>query len=98
MGRDSRQRRRHHPHLGSRKEKDRLGGDWPILKNAIFDIGFTPDRKYVVVIDESGEVKVADVAKREVTTTVQAVKGGVNGSLPSRRRATSSPRSVPPAK
>jgi len=60
-------------------KKDRLGGDWPILKNAIADIGFTPDRKYVVVIDDSGEVKVADVAKREVTASVKAVSNGVNG-------------------
>ncbi len=65
--------------LWNLEKKDRLGGDWPILKNAIADIGFTPDRKFVVVIDDTGEVKVADVAKREVTATVKAVSTGVNG-------------------
>jgi WD40 repeat protein len=59
--------------------KERLGGDWPILKNAIADIGFTPDRKFVVVIDDTGEVQVADVAKREKTASVKAVATGVNG-------------------
>jgi len=60
-------------------KKDRLGADWPILKNSVADIGVTTDKKSVVVIDSEGEVKVGDVAKREVTGTVKAVTGGVNG-------------------
>jgi WD40 repeat protein len=56
-------------------KKERIGGDWPILNNArVADIGVTPDRKTVVVIDENGEVKVGDTAKRAVTASVKAVE------------------------
>ncbi len=61
------------------EKKERLGADWPILKNSVADIGVTADKKSVVVIDAEGEVKVGDVAKREVVATVKAVTGGVNG-------------------
>ncbi len=60
-------------------KKERLGADWPILKNAVADIGVTADKKYVIVIDAEGDVKIADVAKREVISTVRATTNGVNG-------------------
>jgi WD40 repeat protein len=60
-------------------KKERLGADWPILKNAVADIGVTADKKYVIVIDAEGEVKVADVSKREVISSVRATTNGVNG-------------------
>lgn len=60
-------------------KKDRIGADWPILKNSVADIGVTADKKLVIVIDSEGEVKVADVAKREVISTVRAITTGVNG-------------------
>ena len=60
-------------------KQERLGADWPILKNSVADIGVTVDKKSVLVIDSEGEVKVADVAKREVIGTVKAVTTGVNG-------------------
>ena len=60
-------------------KKDRLGADWPILKNSVADIGVTTDKKSVIVIDSEGEVKVGDVAKREVVASVKAVTTGVNG-------------------
>lgn len=60
-------------------KKERIGGDWPILNNVrVTDIGVTPDRKTVVVIDEKGEVKVGDTAKRTVTASVKAVDGEDN--------------------
>ena len=61
------------------EKKERLGADWPILKNSVADIGVTADKKNVIVIDAEGEVKVGDVAKREVLGTVKAVTTGVNG-------------------
>ena len=64
-------------------KKERIGGDWPILGKgaAVMDIGLTPDRKRVVVIDEAGEVKVGDTDKREVTASVKAVTGEVRGVI-----------------
>lgn len=56
-------------------KKERVKGDWPITKEAIADIGVTPDRKTVVVIDVNGQVKVGDTAAREVTATVDAIDG-----------------------
>jgi WD40 repeat protein len=61
-------------------KKERIGGDWPLLnKTAVLDMGVTPDRKTVVVIDEGGEVKVGDTAERKVTASVKAVTGEVRG-------------------
>ncbi len=60
-------------------KKDRIGSDWPILKNSVADIAVTTDKKSVIVIDSEGEVKVGDLAKREVVGTVKAVTTGVNG-------------------
>lgn len=61
-------------------KKERIGGDWPILKKGrVTDIGVTPDRKTVVIIDEGGEVKVGDTAGRTVTANVKAIDGEVRG-------------------
>ncbi|MCU0704229.1 MAG: WD40 repeat domain-containing protein [Fimbriiglobus sp.] len=60
--------------------KERIGGDWPLLnKTMVMDMGVTPDRKTVVVIDDTGEVKVADTDKRQVKASVKAVDGEVRG-------------------
>jgi WD40 repeat protein len=63
--------------------KERIGGDWPLLAKgaAVYDMGMTPDRKTVVVIEETGEVKVADTAGRKVTASVKAVDGEVRGII-----------------
>lgn len=58
-------------------KKERIKGDWPILKDAVADIGLTPDRKTVVVIDGAGTVKVGDVDKREVTASFKAIPDGI---------------------
>jgi WD40 repeat protein len=61
-------------------KKERVGGEWPLLnKTAILDMGLTPDRATVVVIDDAGEVRVGDTAKREVKASVKAVSGEVRG-------------------
>lgn len=64
-------------------KKERIGGDWPILGKgaAVTDMGVTPDRKTVVVIDDTGEVKVGDTEKREVKASVRAVTGEVRGVI-----------------
>jgi len=57
-------------------KKERIKGDWPITKEAIADIGVTPDRKVVVVIDANGKVTVGDAEKRaEPLATVKAIDG-----------------------
>jgi len=57
-------------------KKERIKGDWPITKEAIADIGVTPDRKIVVVIDANGKVTVGDAEKRaEPLATVKAIVG-----------------------
>ena len=61
------------------EKKERIGADWPILKNSVADLGVTADKKTVIAIDAEGEVKVADIGKREVVGTVKALTGGVNG-------------------
>ena len=55
-------------------KKEKIGGDWPIQKKAIYDMGITPDRSKIVVIDDSGEVRIGDTAKREVLATVKATE------------------------
>jgi WD40 repeat protein len=61
-------------------KKERIGGEWPILKKVrVADMGVTPDRLKVVVIDDNGEVSVGDTTKREVTAKVKAVDGEVRG-------------------
>jgi WD40 repeat protein len=62
-------------------KKERVGGDWPLLNSAVADIGLTPDRKRVVLIDDQGEVKVADTDKREVVASVKAVTAEVRGVM-----------------
>jgi WD40 repeat protein len=62
-------------------KKERVGGDWPLLKEAVSDISLTPDRKLMVVIDEQGEVRVADTEKREVLSKVKAVTSEVRGVI-----------------
>lgn len=62
-------------------KKERVGGDWPLLKNPVLDVGLSADRKRVVVMDEQGEVKVADTDKREVLATVKAVTGEPRGVI-----------------
>lgn len=60
-------------------KKDRLGGDWALFKDAVGDLTLTPDKKTLIAIDANGTVKVADVAKREVSKTFAAVEGAVAG-------------------
>lgn len=59
-------------------KKERLKGDWPILKDAVADIGVTPDRKTVVVIDGSGLVKVGDAEERKEVASVKALPPGID--------------------
>lgn len=60
-------------------KKERIKGDWPILKDAVADIGVTPDRKTVVVIDGAGTVKVGDAEGRgEPLATVKALPAGAD--------------------
>jgi WD40 repeat protein len=62
-------------------KEERIGADWPIFANPIGDVGITPDKRYLAVLDEQGNLKVADVAKREVLGSAVAHKGGIRGIL-----------------
>jgi WD40 repeat protein len=50
------------------------GGDWfPFPKgNGLGDIALTPDGKILIVTSDAGEVKICNVAKREVLRTIKA--------------------------
>jgi WD40 repeat protein len=62
-------------------KRERLGSDWPILVNAVGDVGLTPDKKTLLVIDAEGEVKVSDLDKREVLHTAKGFDAEVNGLI-----------------
>ncbi|HEV3440489.1 MAG TPA: WD40 repeat domain-containing protein, partial [Gemmata sp.] len=57
--------------------KKRIGEEWPLFVSAYGDIGITPNKKYLVAVDDRGEVKVADIAKRSVLGSVTPHKAGV---------------------
>jgi WD40 repeat protein len=65
------------------EKKERIGDDWPLFdKFPVGDLGLTPDKKLLIVIDAGGLLKVADVAKREVIAPAIAVhKAGIRGLL-----------------
>jgi len=60
-----------------------IGADWsPFEKGvAVGDIAFTPDGASLVVTSEKGEVKLLQVAKREVTRTFKAHPGRIRACL-----------------
>jgi WD40 repeat protein len=60
-------------------KRERAGSDWPILVKRVADLGLTPDKKTLCVIDEEGQVKVGDLAKREVLHAAKAFDAEVNG-------------------
>ncbi len=65
-------------------KKDRVGDDFPIHVNQIVDLGITNDKKVLVVVDDKGLVKVANIAdnkKREVIGSVVAHKAGIRTLL-----------------
>jgi WD40 repeat protein len=65
-------------------KKNRIGSDWPLFdKFAVGDLGLTPDKKFLVAIDQGGRVKVANVAKRAVLPTKEIVahKGPIGGLI-----------------
>lgn len=65
------------------EKKDRIGGDWPLFdKHPVGDLGLTPDKKLLVAIDAGGNIKVANVEKREVIAPVIAAHtAGIRGLL-----------------
>ncbi len=56
-------------------KKEKIGGDWPLQKDPIVDVGVAADRSILVTLSDKGEVRVADPNKREVKTTFKAMKG-----------------------
>jgi len=49
-----------------------LGGGWSVFPEAVADLGLSPDKALLVAADATGQVKVADVAKRAVLATAAA--------------------------
>ena len=62
-------------------KKAQVTDPWSLYQTAFADLGLTADKKYLVGISESGEVTVADIAKRNVVGRVVAHKAGVRGLL-----------------
>lgn len=56
-----------------------VGADWPVFAESVADIGLSPDKALLVAADATGQVKVADVAKRAVLASVAAHPGRVRG-------------------
>jgi WD40 repeat protein len=65
------------------EKKDRIGSDWPLFdKFPVGDLGLTPDKKYLVAIDQGGLLKVAEVAKRAtIAPAITAHKTDVRGLI-----------------
>ncbi|HEY2783378.1 MAG TPA: hypothetical protein VGJ05_00245 [Fimbriiglobus sp.] len=63
------------------KTKKPVGDDWPVFQSYVVDLGITRDKKTLVSVDETGTVKVADVAGRKVTASAKAHDKGVNGLI-----------------
>ena len=61
------------------EKKERIGSDWPLFAKGVADLALTPDKKTLVAIDVDGTVKIADVAKRDAGTSINAVPNGVAG-------------------
>ncbi|MBX9680534.1 MAG: hypothetical protein K2X38_17390 [Gemmataceae bacterium] len=56
------------------KKQQLPGGDWTFFEKdlGVADLGLTPDGKTIVVTSDKGDVKIADVAKREVKKELKA--------------------------
>jgi WD40 repeat protein len=67
--------------LWNLKDNARVGGDWAAFNKDLGDIGVTPDKKKVIAADAECNVKVYDIAKKEVIKTFQAHKGALNGIM-----------------
>lgn len=63
------------------EKKKKIGEEWPLFTGQYVDIGITPDNKYLVAVDDRGEVKVADIAKRSVLASLTPHKEGVRSII-----------------
>ncbi|HEV3144464.1 MAG TPA: hypothetical protein VGZ47_11305, partial [Gemmataceae bacterium] len=60
-------------------KKERLRGDLPAHAKAMADLALSPDKKSLITGDEDGEVKVWNIADREVLQTLSTHKSGLLG-------------------
>jgi WD40 repeat protein len=67
--------------LWSLTKNERVGGDWAAFNKDLGDIGVSPDKKKVMAIDSELNVKIYDVAKKEVVKTFKALQSGVPGLM-----------------
>ncbi|QEL15913.1 WD40 domain-containing protein [Limnoglobus roseus] len=58
-----------------------VDSDWPVHAKPIADLGFTPDKKTLVAVDQTGLAKIADTAKREVLHTAKTGVTAVAGVM-----------------
>ena len=63
------------------EKKDRHRSDRPVFDKPVGDLGLTPDKKFIIGIDQTGLLKVADVAKLEVFKGPVAHPAGARGLL-----------------
>lgn len=61
------------------EKRKQVGEDWPVLTRPACDVALTPDKKTVVAVDVTGEVKIGTIADRAVTKTFAAVTPTADG-------------------
>jgi WD40 repeat protein len=67
--------------LWSLKDNARVGGDWAAFSKDLGDVAVTPDKKKVIAADADCNVKVYDIATKQVIKTFQAHQGALNGIM-----------------
>ncbi len=64
------------------EKKEKVGDLWQMFDNrSIGDLGLTPDKKYLVAVDATGLLKLADVAKRHTLASAPSHAAGASGLL-----------------
>lgn len=56
---------------------DKVGADLPVFSQPVVDVAFSSDQSLVICGSEQGEVKVVDLASREVKQTISAHNSGL---------------------
>ncbi len=61
------------------KRKEKLGGDWPLFKEAVYDLALTDDNATLLAVSDTNMVKIGDVKTREIRKTLEDVDcdGGI---------------------
>lgn len=67
--------------LWSLKDNTRVGGDWAAFNKDLGDIAVTPDKARLIASDAECNVKVYDLARKQVTQSFRAHTANLNGIM-----------------